>query len=206
MPEYASTVQIPSNLFRIAMHSDLENAPMTCYLGLAMMTHQLLTSEVLSTMKRTAVRALNGRKADAEDLVADVCVRILSGEGFDPTRGTMQAYACMMVKSMALNRWNRENAVKFTSAGPADDNGDVSDLVDTLSDFDGRDEVMRRADERALAHALATLTTDERTFYDAMADGETQEAAGALLGWSKGYASKRRKRMEEALRAAIEAL
>ena len=53
---------------------------------------------------------LNMTTQDIEELVSDVFIRLWNNpKGFDPSKGTLKTYLCMMTRGMALNKMKQQS-------------------------------------------------------------------------------------------------
>ena len=94
-----------------------------------------------------------GSEEDLEECVADVFVCLwLNPEKFDPQRGSLKSYLCMMARSRALNRLrqlNRQTALPLETL-PLSEEPEAAELLES------------RQDATALHAAIDTLEEPDR--------------------------------------------
>lgn len=156
------------------------------------MLNTTISASDLATARRV-VLAAGVSDCDADDIVSDACVAVLSSNGFDPSKGSVKNYLAKTAKNLALNHRKRAcNRFRHEQVSSTDfDREDGAPAGDglILEGPDGR-EVLARRDELAAIEALAA---DERAFIEALAMGATAGEAAASVGWSDAKASRKRR-------------
>lgn len=94
-----------------------------------------------------------GSEEDLEECVADVFVCLwMSPEKFDPARGTLKSYLCLMARSRALNRLRqltRQSALPLETLPPSEE-PEAAELLES------------RQQSQALREAIDTLREPDR--------------------------------------------
>ena len=168
-----------------------------------MLNQQMMTREVLNSMRATVARAI-GHSAPGmvDDVVGNAVLKALEGlPTFDATKGEFKGWACRIARNEAINAVKKACNRGHDSETSADEDGESECLVDSLVGEDGRVSALRTEQAEWLAMALATLSDDERTFIRAINQGATQTEAGALIGWSPATATRRRKEIAAKMKA-----
>lgn len=160
-------------------------------------TATVLTATHLKLMATAIARAV-GKRSDMDDILQDACVRVLSQlEAFDPSKGSLNTFVAKVAGNVARGHAKYEGyRVHEVMAKTRDDEGKREDVmaVNLLMGDDGRSEVVRAIDARAVADAIASLESeDDRTFVRMLLRGVPQTEAGKKLGWSAATATRKRK-------------
>jgi len=176
---------------------------MTCYNCFMLNQREMLTTEVLKTMRGTIARTIGRSMPGAvDDVYGAAVLKALEGlETFDAAKGEIKGWVCRIARNEAINHVKRSCNRGHASETSADEDGNSESLTESLVGADGRMDALRIEQAEWLAMALATLSDDERTFIRSINQGMTQTEAGAVVGWSPATATRRRKDIAAKLKA-----
>ena len=101
-----------------------------------------------------AARILSGAKQDIEDCINEIFVVLMEKTGgFDPQRGTIEAYVSVVSRSVALNYAKKLRRSRELVSDEETDIADASDAYNSFADFE------------AIKESLNALTGDERVLF-----------------------------------------
>lgn len=169
-----------------------------------MLNTATFTKELLNKMAGAVVRAAGDTGATLDIVQSAAAKAVAAIESFDASKASFKTWCCTIAANEARN-WRKLSAHSgHDSETRTDEDGAAASLTDAMPGEDGRETVERNSLSRALHAAILTLEADEQTFIRAMLDGVGLCDAGAMLGWSKGWASKRHVAIMAKLREEME--
>lgn len=166
-------------------------------------TNALFTPAILALVRKTVAKAAPLHlRDDAESQVLSHLIKVVREGKYSPERGAFEAFVNTVTvfecKRIRKYEKRREHDVEtMTEKGPVA-------VIDTLKGSDGRIDAARSQEHKLLAKALDTLSPEDREFIRLITEEDmAQGEAGATFGWNAVKASRKRREIEAALRAAI---
>ncbi len=142
--------------------------------------------EKLSPGVRAAANQVLHDLAAAEDVMQDVFTQLWQRPGsYDPRRGSLETYVCMVARARAIDRWRSGKAL----ARAVDRSGEET-RTGVAAQESAADGVLRREQSRQLVQALKGLPAEQRRALvltgHGLAQWEIARLTGAPLGTVKG--------------------
>lgn len=145
-------------------------------------------------------RKVVGDPMEAEDICHDIFLEVLrKGNGYDPTRGSVEAWLAVMTRSRSMDRLRKDKRLVRTNEA-AEPAGQYDSAAGT------EDLVLLRLQREALEEAMQTLPSRQReavafSYYTAHTQKELSEAwdvpLGTVKSWVRYGLSNMRKQMEK---------
>ena len=140
----------------------------------------------LSPGARAAANQVLHDPAAAEDVMQDVFTALWKRpSSFDPSRGSLESYVCMVARARAIDRWRSGKALSRAVDRSGEDIRTSASAQESAADG-----ALRREQSRDVVRALGTLPAEQRRALvltgHGLAQWEIAELTGAPLGTVKG--------------------